>query len=437
MSNYQFNTVGEIKEYQFLTDTSGVILNTEGTLFKFQKSSVQKIKTPDEFKITDFHFADASHAAIVGEKKSIHPQQIEGSLNSVLPLFVLLFLLPFFMKKCLKNSRHKYAIKKINFSLFYLVSAGAMMIGCHSYKQFQISDPNSEHITHITSDGIKRFGYHTLDGKDLSFKYFAKTENAGETWYYDSIPTNFNITAITASKTDYFIGTFAHEKHQDGDILINPILLSEKEKGPNGIDFKDFSFSKGVCGLHYFAQDSIIYGFGTDKRVKIIPKNEYSSTIANIVIISASLKPNFSFIDYPIESIKLKSRDSVLFLPRDLRVTSLAPTGNGDFWITASQNFGSYYRRKEMSMCVRKSLFHFTNGKWQEMRISECEMVRDVVFIPETEIGYVINDETNELFKTNDGGLTWHQTGISKVLKIHAFNGQLSLLKESSILEVI
>jgi len=67
MNKFPFENLDTIIDFQCLSDHSGILLTERGELFSYERSNIQKIDTPHEFSVADFHFLDKGHGVIIGE----------------------------------------------------------------------------------------------------------------------------------------------------------------------------------------------------------------------------------------------------------------------------------------------------------------------------------------------------------------------------------
>ena len=229
MNTFNLSQAGEIQEYQFLTDSSGIILNSKGELYSFQGSNLKQINTPSDLKITTFHFINQKHGAIIGEKGLIEKNIQKGSFVGDGSMLLTIFICLLFARKFLKHT----LIRKTILNLLLLIVCGSLLLACsQKWQQYRYSDPQSSGVTYITSNQLHRVTPHTssphtyFSNKGLS-TYCAITENAGDKWNVNAIPTNFHLSALTAVGGNYLIGTFANENtskevpyHGDGDLYI-------------------------------------------------------------------------------------------------------------------------------------------------------------------------------------------------------------------------
>lgn len=426
MHTFSLSQAGEIQEYQFLTDSSGIILNSKGELYSFQGSSLKQINTPSDLKITNFHFINQTHGAIIGEKglieKNIQKGSFVGDGAIILPIFICLL----FARKLLKYT----LIRNTILNLLFFIVCGSLLLACsQKWQQYRYSDPQSSVVTYITSNQLHRASFHTyFSNKGLS-TYCAKTEDAGDKWNVDTVPTNFHLSALTAVGGNYLIGTFANENsskeipyHGDGDLYIigNDSSYNKIFNKNKTISWYKIYINRGIKGFVHSADDSTLYIFGSETEpvfsISIGGNNdkEVNKTLGNIWVMSKSLKPSYKIIDAPGKEM----------------VLSLSPSSK-KIWVTMDDKI------EEVDKPFRnKKILCFRDNKWDEIKIANLESAKQVEFVNSTNTGYVIDDKNGSLFKTTDGGANWAFTYINGIIKMHSFNNKITLLTKNSELKI-
>ena len=154
MKTFNLNHINAVSDFQFLSDSSGFVQDSSGNLYHFQGNHTQLIKTPNEFKISAFHFIDNTHGAIIGNAGTLKNESQKASLagHGIIVLLLLFFFL--FLKKVKKFRKSGLGIIFGSFSLLlvsgYLVSCG------NNWQLYRAQDPNSEYSTFVTSKNILR-----------------------------------------------------------------------------------------------------------------------------------------------------------------------------------------------------------------------------------------------------------------------------------------
>lgn len=412
---FTFENVNHILDFQFLTDSSGIILDKDGSLYSFINNEIELIESPKNFKVTHFHFIDKNHGAIVGSSYILKEEIRTGLLWSDGCIsFLLLFSLLFLCKHIKKSRRFG-----VDFALVLMMIWG--VVSCsNNWQIYRYRDPNSMFLTHITNKQLHQASFHHFPVNKNQTSFISITKNGGEDWSSHQIPTNFYPTDLISVGQNFFVSTFANEKegdipiHGDGDIYIygDDTIFNKHFKNNDFEKPYSISLSRGIKGLRYYPNDSLLFVFGTERMPKW-PKDEVSMTDGNIFQIHANLEPCYKIIDVP---------DSVA-------VQSLSRTGNGDLWVTLeNRKLHKVDGKAIYSPLEHKRLLLFKNGDWRDVAIHNTKSFVQVEFISGTEKGYLIA-ESKVLFETKNGGRDWRLTELVGIEKMQSWNNSIALLK--------
>lgn len=412
---YTFEQINHIRDFQFLTDSSGIILDENGSLYSFMKNEIELIETPKNFKVTHSHFINENYGAIVGSPSSFKEEIQTGFVgNYGCILFLLLF--PFlFSRKLIKMSKRF----GVNLVLGFMVVSGVFSCS-NDWQMYKYQDPSSVFLTNITSKQLHQASFHHYPVNKTQTSFISITKNGGKDWTSHQIPTNFYPTALISVGQNFFVSTCANEKegeipiHGDGDIYIygNDTIFNEQLKNNNFEKPYSISVGRGIKGLRYYPNDSLLFAFGTE-RMPAWPKDEVSTTDGNIFQMHANLKPTFKIIDVP---------DSVA-------VQSLSRSDNGDLWVTLENRKLHKVDRKVIYFPLEhKRLLLFKNGDWKDVSIQNTKSFTEIEFIPGTDRGYLIA-ESMAFFETKNGGRDWRLTELVGIEKMHPWNNAIALLK--------
>lgn len=390
-----FENISHINEIQFLTDSTGYLLDENGILFHFSGNETQKISTPSNIHISNFHFITETEGAIIGHNNSKNIKQSSFFHIGFLILFLLLFI---FIKKLLKHFKVNF------FSQFLIVSlvfVGIVSACSNDWKKYVEQDPDSPFTKIITKSRLGT-GFHNFGGNSGQISYFAKTTNSGKDWDKFKVPTNFNLTSILSIGDNYFVGTFADESHSDGDLWIygndSSYFNFLKQNDLNDPYF--FSANRGISGMKYYDKDSTLILFGGELITKF-PKNQNSSTEGNITELKSDLFANYKIIDIPGEVI----------------VKSYSRLSNNEVYITTKN--GELMK---------------TNGKkWNDINIENHKNFKAIEFIPETLIGFTLTSN-GLVYQTEDGGINWEEINTSGIEKLRVFNRSIIMIKENQVI---
>lgn len=426
MKTFTFSRIDKIQDFQFLTDSSGLLLDSNGYLYRFNGNTSELIETPNEFKISHFYFIDEHHGAIIGNGGVLEKEVQEASIGSYGFISVFLLLLLFFGSKINKSGQ-----KGIH-SLFFVLAISGLAISCsNAWQMYKTQDPDSEFVTIVTNNQLASgSGFHTYFANKGQTAFISITKDGGEEWKTQKVPTNFYLTALTAVGNNFVVGTFANEQtskvrpyHGDGDIYFygNDTSYSRKLANNNNLTSPySINVQRGVKGFAHAPQDSLLYVFGS-KTEPQFPKDEISTTPGNIYQIPTNLKPAYRIIDVP---------DSLI-------VQSLSVSKSGDLWITLDDKKKRVIKGYVSFVSVdRKKMLHFKNGNWTDATIDSVRSFEQVEFIQGTDTGYVLA-ESGKVYRTVNNGADWKSIELTGVEKIHSFNNCLSLLKDQNKLVLI
>lgn len=422
MKTLTFSQIQQIQDFQFITDSSGVLLNDKGQLYKFQGEETELIKTPEDFRISHFHFIDENHGAIVGSgvvpEQTLKESTMGGYSLLLLPLLLLLWL----GTKALRTGKATIA----SAVLLFIVSG--LVISCSSnWQSYKSPDPGSRFSTIITSNQLRRATFHAYPVNKGNRSFISITLNQGQNWTTHQLPTHFYPTALTALGNNFIVGTYANQTegniplHADGDLYIygNDSTYNKRLDSNNMTNPFTIAVNRGVNGIRYFEEDSLLFVFGSE-RMPTFPKNEVSSTNGNIYQIHANLLPNYKIIDVPDTAF----------------VTSLSRSKNG-LWVTLDDKKTSIADGKQVYIkLVSRKLLHFRNGTWAEISIKNLNSFRQVEFISGTARGYVLS-EAGEVFETLNNGTDWQTTGISGISYMRLYKNNMVLCKGGNQLVVL
>ncbi|MBB6611204.1 hypothetical protein H7F15_09160 [Pontibacter sp. Tf4] len=414
MKTLTFSHIQQIQDFQFITDSSGVLLDDKGQLYKFKGGETELIKTPENFHISHFHFINENQGAIVGS--SVVPEHTpkEGTLGSYSLLLLPILLLLWLGTKALRTGKTTIA----SAVLLFIVSG--LVISCSgNWQSYKSPDPGSRFSTIITSNQLRRATFHAYPVNKENKSFISITHNQGQNWTTHQLPTHFYPTAIAAVGNNFIVGTYANQTegniplHADGDLYFygNDSTYNKRFASNNTTNPYTIAVNRGVNGIRYFEEDSVLFVFGSE-RMPTFPKNEVSSTNGNIYQIHTSLLPDYKIIDVP---------DTVF-------VTSLSISKNG-LWVTLDNKTTSITDGKQVYIKLdSKKLLHFRNGTWADISIKNLTSFRQVEFIRGTARGYVLSED-GEVFETLNNGTDWQTTGISGISYMRLYKNTMVLCK--------
>lgn len=395
METNTFENINHIHEIQFLTDSTGYLLDENGILFHFLGNGIQEISTPSNIHISNFHFITETEGAIIGHNTSKIIKQSSFFNLGFLMLFLLILI---FLKKLLKLFKLNILSQLLNVSLIFV----GIVIACsNGWQKYVEQDPDSPFTKIITKSSLGK-GFHNFGGNTGQTSYFAKTTNSGDSWAEFEIPTNFNLTSILSIGNNYFIGTFADESHSDGDLWIygNDSSYFNFLKQNDLDDPYFFSANRGISGMKYYDKDSTLILFGGELISKF-PKNQNSSTEGNITKLKSNLFTNYKIIDVIGKVI----------------VESYSRLPNNEVFITTKGG----------------KLMQTDGKKWNEIKIENHKYFKSIEFIPETSIGFALNSN-GLVFQTEDSGTSWEKVNISGIEKLRIFNSSIIMIKGNQVI---
>jgi hypothetical protein len=93
MKTFSFPHLPPLRDFQFLTDSSGFVLMQTGQLYRFAGQETKLVETPGTFTISHFHFLDQTHGAIIGNARPLAAPLQKSALGAAgLPLLLMLWL---------------------------------------------------------------------------------------------------------------------------------------------------------------------------------------------------------------------------------------------------------------------------------------------------------------------------------------------------------
>lgn len=417
MKIFTLAALHHIREFQFLTDSSGLALDSDGQLYQFTGNKTTRVATPPNFTISHLHFVTPEYGAIVGNARDGQPTPAQGSLGGWGIGVTLLVLVLSFRQKVFK-------VKPLILTLGLANLLGVGLVSCstawQAYRQADASSPVTTRITR-TQLGPGNYHYYLPNKKQTAF--IAITRNRGLTWETHQIPTSFYTTALTAIGQNFLVGTHANAEegplalHGDGDIWLygndptfTPALAQNTPAHPYRL-----SVSRGINGFTYSAGDSLLLVFGTD-RMPTLPANELSATPGNIYALPASLRPPGQLIDTP---------DTVA-------VHALARSQTGELWATLENRKPRVaHGRLYYVLLPSRALLRLRQGRWQAVPIAGFSSFEQVVFVPGTATGYLLT-ATGEVLASPDSGATWQRRDLGGVRQLRLFGHSLALLRHDN-----
>lgn len=396
METSTFENINSIQKVQFLTDTTGYLLDNNGELSSFVGNKTELINTPENINISNFHFITESQGAIIGHSTKKIQEASMFEISAILIVSLLIFAI---IRKVSKKFYPKKFLS-ISFFAFLLIS---FTVSCNNdWKEFVEQDPNSSFTT-IIKKVLLGNGFHNFGGNTGQKSFFSKTTNAGIDWSSQELPTNFDLTSIISIGKNYFVGSFADKDHSDGDLWIFgndstycKLLARNKNNDPYF-----FSANRGINGLKYYKKDSTLIIYGGEVISKF-PKNQNSATEGNITELKADIFSDYRIID----------------VPENVVVNSYAKMNNRNVYITLEND----------------KLLQTDGKKWNEITINNQTEFKQVEFIPETEIGYTLSVE-GIVYKTINNGNDWNRIDISGIEKMELFESTIIFIKKNMIIK--
>lgn len=418
MRTFTFSNLPPLRDFQFLTDSSGYVLTQTGQLYRFTGQQTTLVETPGQFTISHFYFRDQTHGALVGTTPTAeHPAQ-KGALGAAaLPLLLLVWLV-------WRGRQRGPLTRRLLSHLSGLLLAGGLLFSCGSaWQRYRTPDPSSPYATWLTQPPLSRPSFHHYVGNKGQNSFIALTQNQGSSWETHQIPSNFYPTALTAIGRNFLVGTYAREQagkvplHGDGDIWIYgtdatraPQLATNSRQHPYSV-----RVSRGITGFLVSAQDSALYVFGSD-RMPTVPHTVMSATAGNIFVLPTSLRPPSKLLDVP---------DTV-------DVHSLSQAGTGDLWVTLA---GRKPHLSQGNLGYRalpaKQLLRFTAGQWWPVPVPPFTSFEQVEFVSGTPTGYILA-ETGEVLETRTNGESWHLLASRGIQKMHAQHHSITWLQKGN-----
>jgi hypothetical protein len=249
MKTFSFAHLPPLRDFQFLTDSSGFVLTQTGQLYRFTGPQTALVVTPAAFTVSHFHFLDQTHGAVIGTARP-GPLPLQKSALSTmgLPVLVLLWLV----------WRTRRRARQLLLSLSALLLGGSCLYACSpAWQRYRTADPTSLHASYLTAPPLHRKTFHSYLANKGQTTFIARTQDQGRSWDTQPIPTNFFLTALIALGQNYLVGTYANEQggpiplHGDGDVYLygtdahlTKELAANSPQHPYGL-----SLSRGVKGF--------------------------------------------------------------------------------------------------------------------------------------------------------------------------------------------
>jgi len=414
MRTFTLAALHHIRDVQFLTDSSGLALDSTGQLYQFVGNNTTPVATPAGFRISHLHFITPEYGAIVGNARAGQPTPAQGSLDALSAVLTLGLLLLFFRRR---PAGKNWALGLASLACIGLASCSA------AWQAYRQPDPASPASTLITRTRLGPGNYHYYLPNKKQTAFIAITRNHGLTWETHPVPTNFYTTALTAIGNNFLVGTYANAEegalalHGDGDIwfygtdtTFTKALAHNTPQHPYRL-----SVSRGINGFAFSAADSLLLVFGSD-RMPTFPANELSATAGNIYALPASLPP----------------RARLLEVPDTVAVHSLAQAGTGELWATLENRKPRVAHGRLFYVPLpTKALLRLRHGRWQAVPVAGFSSFEQVAFLPGTPTGYLLT-ATGAVLTTHDAGGTWHQSDFSGIRHMRLCGGRLALLKQDN-----
>ncbi|SES75511.1 hypothetical protein [Hymenobacter actinosclerus] len=404
MRTFTFPDLPPLKDFQFLTDSSGYVLTQAGQLYRFTGERTTLVATPPQFSVSHFYFRNPAHGALVGVSQAPEPPVRQGAVGAAaLPLALLLWLA--------WRGQHRPLVRSFFFGLGMLLLCGGLLVSCTGWQQYRTPDPGSPHTMLLTHNplGTQASPHIYLPNKGQK-SFIALTDDHGSNWETQQLPTNFYPTALAPMGRNFLVGTYANEQegpialHGDGDIFIygtdatrTPQLANNSKQRPYTI-----GVSRGITGLLVSALDSALYVFGSE-RMPTLPNGVMSGTPGNIYVLPASLQSPTRLINTP---------DTV-------DVESLSQARTGEIWVTmAGRKPQLRNHRLVYTALPTKRLLRFRGGQWQPVTVPPFSSFEQVAFVPGAATGYLLT-ATGEVLETRTDGAAWHPLASKAVRQLH------------------
>lgn len=412
MKTFTLSGIARIQDFQFLTDSSGFVLDDAGHLHRFVGNTSEPVATPAGFAISHFHFITPSYGAIVGNAQPDEPAPQKSGLGGEELLATLLLVVLVF--------RHwrRPAPRVLAWLLAALAGVGAMAACSPAWHAYRRPDASSAATTLLTRTHLGQYGYHYYLPNKKQKAFIAITRTQGQAWEVQPIPTSFFTSALTAIGNNFLVGTYANEQegplalHGDGDIWLYGTDTAYTKQLALNTPQHPYSLRvhRGIVG---FAQaDSLLLVFGSD-RMPTLPANELSATPGNIYALPLTLGPHAKLIDVP---------DTV-----DVR--SLTASATGELWATLAGRKPRVARGRLFYVPLpTKQLLRFGRGQWQVVALPQASSFEQVAFVPGTHAGYLLT-EAGELLETRTDGQSWQRTEWAGIRKLHAYRQTITLLR--------
>lgn len=415
MKTFTLAALHHIREFQFLTDSSGLALDSDGQLYQFVGNKTTLVATPPNFTISHLHFITPEYGAIVGNARDGLPTPAQGSLGGAgLALLAIVLLL--------KHKRLKIRSRLLALGLASLLGAG--LISCSTaWQAYRQADPGSPVTTRITRTRLGPGNYHYYLPNKQQTAFIAITRNHGLAWETHQIPTSFYTTALTAIGQNFLVGTHANAEegplalHGDGDIWFygNDTTFTKALAHNTPAHPYRLSVSRGINGFTYSAPDSLLLVFGTD-RMPTFPASELSATAGNIYALPPSLLSPAKLVDAP---------DTVA-------VHSLAQSGSGELWATLENRKPRVAHGRLFYVPLpTKALLNLRHGHWRVVPAAGFSSFEQVLFLPRTHTGFLLT-ATGEVLTTQNSGDTWLLSDLHGIRQLRLFAGRLALLQQAN-----
>jgi|GEM_PF-1591337 len=417
MKTFTLAALHHIREFQFLTDSSGLALDGDGQLYRFVCNKTTPVATPPNFTISHLHFVTPEYGAIVGNARDGQPTPAQGSLGGWSIGLTLLVL-------ALSLRRKVFKVQPLVLTLGLAGLLGLGLVSCSTaWQVYRQADPSSPATTRIGRVQLGPGNYHYYLPNKKQTAFIAITHDRGLTWETHQIPTSFYTTALTAIGQNFLVGTHANAEedalvlHGDGDIwfygndpTFTPALSQNTPAHPYRL-----SVSRGINGFTYSAADSLLLVFGTD-RMPTLPANELSATPGNIYALPASLHPPGQLIDTP---------DTVA-------VHTLARSQAGELWATLENRTPRVAHGRLFYVPLpTKALLRLRQGRWQAVTAAHFTSFEQVLFVPGAPTGYLLTP-SGEVLASPDNGDTWQPRDFSGVRQLRLFGRSLALLRHDN-----